>query len=97
MRWKRGAIDLDEPRLRLRARVMQRPRDEILARPALAEEQHRRVRDSGDASHELAHLFYRRPVAEDGAGGELGLAAALEGCRLLAHRPFVDRPPQLRQ
>src|SRR5205085_3923042 len=97
MRREGGAIDLDKARLRLSARVMERSRNEVLARPALAEQEHRRVGNRRDALHEIAYLLDCRLIAENGAGRELCLPRARERRRLLAHRPLLERAPELRQ
>ena len=55
----RAAVDRDERALRARRQAMNRRRHELLARAALAFDEHRRVRDR-DLADDLLHALHRR-------------------------------------
>src|SRR5262249_11113723 len=61
---ERGAVDGEERRLRTRALAMDRARDELLAGPRLALDQHRDGR-RGRALHQPEDLGHRRARADD--------------------------------
>src|SRR5207244_4312365 len=65
---QRAAVDRHERPLRARGALMDAACHELLAGPALAEHEHRRVR-GGDAVHDAQHLVHARALGEDAAEG----------------------------
>ena len=85
------AIDFHKPSQRVRARVVDGTRDEIFPRAALAEQQHRRTRDSGHLPRECTHRLDLGMVAKDCLDGELLSSRLLEGRTRLDQGPGRQR------
>jgi hypothetical protein len=85
----RGAVDGHEGPVLARALRVQRPRDEFLARAALAGDEDRRL-GVGDARDELAHLQHRLARAEDVFEALRSLDRLSQAFDLFAQRAVIE-------
>ena len=88
LRRQGAAVDDHEGLLRPRAVLVHRARDHLLARPALARDEHARAR-ARDAADHLHDRLHRLALADDGSAAE-GLPE-----RLAERAVLVDDPPLL--